>query len=357
MGCGASVPDPSRPETHPFDASAIALTLVKKGSMNELRLASSGELKMGAQAKLELASHPGWGIVAKTPEKGPYNVGRDRWLVIELGVGKADGPAIIRATFDTAGFITSCHAANNGGETPSMVFDVAWWKYEDGNNVNLIGEAKRNEKSRYAGGGRTFVVNADGSVSPAMAPHLALGFQLPDCTLVSVTSPNKVTLADPGSLRGGGEAPLYLSSHPGYAICSKVHVLRPSRRARAPTYLYPYTLTPTRPRSSTRGASTSGVSPTRAGASALRSSQPPRASTVNSSAPPILRRATSSSTCPSTSVSRAAMATRWPSSTSTATSRTVNARTRRGVSRSTPTARSRQRNRRTSRSASVRAPA
>ena len=234
MGCGPSVPDAPRPEPHPFDAAAVELTLVKKGSMNELRLARDGELKSGMRTRLELASHPGWGIVAKAPETGPHKVEGSRWLVVELGVGKADGAAIIEATFDTAGFITSCHAPNNGGETPSMVFDIQWWKYEDGAAVQLVGEAKSNEKTRDAGGGRTFVLNADASVSPAKAPHLALGFQLPDCTLVSMSSPNKVTLADPGPLRGGGEAPLLLSTPPGYAICPKVHGAAEPARRRCP---------------------------------------------------------------------------------------------------------------------------
>ena len=165
-----------------------------------------------------LASHPGCGIVAKSAESGPHNIGSDRWMVVELGVGPGSG---IQVTMDSQGFITSQHAPNDEGETPSMVFDIAWWKYEDGNDVNLVGEQRHNHRSRDGGGGRSFVLNEDGTISAAHAPHLCLGMMLPDVTLVSISSADKFIFDQAHKLQSGASTALTLASHPGYAVVPK----------------------------------------------------------------------------------------------------------------------------------------
>ena len=224
MGCASSAPLPPRPAPLPVDFSAAKLVLTRRGSANELRFAQSEQLRVGVPSTpLSLSSHPGLTIVASAAESGPHAIGCDKWMVVELGVGSDNGTHGIRVHMDAQGFITSSHAPNSEekGATPSMVFDIAWWKYEDGNKVNLVGEASRNSRSRDGGGGRSFILLPEGSIAVAKAPHLVLGIELPDCTLVSKGSANKVIIAAADALRAGQPTALHLSSHPGYAIVPK----------------------------------------------------------------------------------------------------------------------------------------
>jgi len=100
-------------------------------------------------------------------------------MVVKLGVGSSsemDGENVITAAIDAEGFITSMHAKPRAGNlpSPSMVFDVAWWKcqgltnymiYREDNEVNLVGSQNSASRSRLAGGGRQFVLNTDGTVA------------------------------------------------------------------------------------------------------------------------------------------------------------------------------------------------
>ena len=53
--------------------------------------------------------------------------------------------------------------------------DISFWKYKKGIDVGLVGEATHEFRSRDTGGGRSWVVNSDGTISAAMAPYLVLG--------------------------------------------------------------------------------------------------------------------------------------------------------------------------------------
>ena len=173
MGCINSTPRPPRPAPLPFDAGALELILTKRGSPLQITLENWQQLKQGEAVPLHLASHPGYAIVPRAPEQGPVNTGPrgmtclgDDWMYVELGVGPSD--KALKAAFDKEGFFTSSHAPNSmrgdsASAPPSMVFDISWWKYEEGNTVNLVGEARSNERSRDTGGGRTFTINEDGS--------------------------------------------------------------------------------------------------------------------------------------------------------------------------------------------------
>ena len=54
-------------------------------------------------------------------------------------------------------------------------------------------------------GGRSFVLNDDGSMSPEKARHLTLGVNPPDCTLVKQDAPERLVLdsATAAALRSG----------------------------------------------------------------------------------------------------------------------------------------------------------
>jgi len=184
-------------------------------------------------------------IAAKAPEIGPIKVGSDQWMSVELGIAKDDGRSGLRLQLDQEGFLTSSHAgstdttpsyaANNSGpilqggykthqqkETPSMVLDIDWWKYEAGNGVCLVGSNKSNERTRLKDGGRTWVVNVEnGTISAAKTPHLVLGVDLPDLTLVNAMNSECALVFDriDDKLDEGLAVPLTLKSHPAYAIC------------------------------------------------------------------------------------------------------------------------------------------
>ena len=66
-------------------------------------------------------------------------------------------------------------------------------------------------------------------MSNSRNPHLVLGVNLPDITLVNATSPNAVTFdmaAGPRGLSSGQSVPLTLASHPGLAVCPKTEPRR-----------------------------------------------------------------------------------------------------------------------------------
>ena len=56
------------------------------------------------------------------------------------------------------------------------------WKYEAGNDLNFVGHQSARGETFKHGGGRSFVLNADGTMSVSTAPHLVLGMNIPDCT-------------------------------------------------------------------------------------------------------------------------------------------------------------------------------
>merc|ERR1719199_293282 len=95
-----------------------------------------------------------------------------------LGVGAAENAA--SGTLDERGFLTYTHGGTNG-----KVLDVAHWKYEVGNDVNFVGHVSARGETFKEGGGRSFVLNGDGTLACKHAPHLVLGLNPPDCTLVN----------------------------------------------------------------------------------------------------------------------------------------------------------------------------
>lgn len=129
-------------------------------TLKQKKVPSVGHGACGAEGVLlTLSSHPGLAVIPVTRDAQQHDV----WSYIELAVGPAT--AAIGALTDGT-FI----ARSDDGR----VFDIAHWKYEEGNNlVMLMGPGKK--ETRKAGGGRDFTVNNDGSISPTHAPHLALG--------------------------------------------------------------------------------------------------------------------------------------------------------------------------------------
>ena len=183
------------------------VALVQKGSAQQCVFEHHRTLASGQEGRLTLSSHPGLAVVPRYD----YPRSAAEWRYVEIGIGPAHMAMHVR--FES-NFIVRVH--------DERVMDIAHWKYEEGNTLNVLRSASNHPgHTRYSGGGRSFVFNHDGSISPQHAPHLVLGVSTPDCTLVSMTSPNKVTIANAHELRSGGSVPLHLSSHPGYAIVPK----------------------------------------------------------------------------------------------------------------------------------------
>jgi hypothetical protein len=199
---GAPTPEPD----------ALKLVLTSRGAHNELKLEERAALASHKPAALTLASHPGLAIVTTARSAGPYGP----WMVAPLGVGSAQNATT--ATLDSEGFLAYAH-----GGSAAKVLDVAHWKYELGNDINFVGHISTRSETFKPGGGRSFVLNDDGSMSPENARHLTLGVNPPDCTLVQKGAAERLVLdsATAAALRSGQVTPLKLASHAGCAIIPK----------------------------------------------------------------------------------------------------------------------------------------
>lgn len=104
-------------------------------------------------------------------------------------------------------------------------FDVAFWRYEEGNSLSVLSEQTCPFKRRVesdpsrAGGGRDFRLNPDGTISPCAAPEFVLGVAPPRLVLVPPGSPRRCVFDNADALRAGkGSVPLTLANFPGVAI-------------------------------------------------------------------------------------------------------------------------------------------
>ena len=162
MGCGPSAPaeNYSPPSTGATE-NGPQLCLTRKGSPDALVFDQAHNLSGPAGARLTLRSHPGWAVVPRYD----YPRSAEEWRYIELGLG----PAHMAAHMQLQGeFLVRLH--------DERVMDIAHWKYEEGNRLTLLRSAHNHPgNTRKENGGRSFVVNADGTISPMKAKHLVLG--------------------------------------------------------------------------------------------------------------------------------------------------------------------------------------
>lgn len=174
------------------------LALVRKGSPDACVLANVEKteeyksIKAGEQAAcgftnidLTLSSHPGLAIVPKwTDTRNAWG----EWDYIDLGVGAAS--KCVKASYDGQ-FI-----ATNQIHHTEMVFDVSMWKFHEGNHLVLVKGHTSQQETRKFGGGRDFVIHADGTISPKPARHLLLGNLNGKLALVGKGSPDACVLAN-----------------------------------------------------------------------------------------------------------------------------------------------------------------
>ena len=152
---------------YPCDGDALVVELGDQGSRDTLILEHADRLRRGEMAPLTLVSHEGQAIVCKTASPKPVA----EWSVFpHIGVGRAE--VAINAHLIGNEFLTRVD--------DDRCFDIHHWRMHAGNRICLLrsqnGHPKRTRTriSPLKPGGRSFSINADGSISPKAAPHLVL---------------------------------------------------------------------------------------------------------------------------------------------------------------------------------------
>ena len=150
MGGSGSVPLPQEVDEHgqpprtQHEPDAAQLVLTTRGSSNQLVLAEHSRLAAHMpNVPLTLASHPGLAIVTTGPNSGPHDV----WMAAPLGVGSAHNA--VTATLRPDDFLVYTH-----GGPPGKVLDVAFWRYEAGNEVSFVGHKSNPHKTFFPDGER-----------------------------------------------------------------------------------------------------------------------------------------------------------------------------------------------------------
>ncbi len=119
-------------------------------------------LKSGGEAPLTLTSHPGLAVMDMwSPDRQA-----GEWTYVELAIGDASAAQRFR------------RKGNFLVRPDGKVLDVAMWRHEEGNHlvavIHTAGQAKQTFKG---GGGRDFVINGDGTISPKHASQLVVGLE------------------------------------------------------------------------------------------------------------------------------------------------------------------------------------
>ena len=201
MGCGASAEVYSPPGTGATEDGPF-LVLTNKGAADAIYFEYASALRQSGGALLTLRN--GMAVVPRYD----YPRQHDEWSYIELGLGprsmamrvRLDGEFLVR-------------------EHDERVLDIAHWKYEEGNHLVILRSSTCHpDHTRKAPGGRSFVVNPDGTISPKFAQHLVLGGQQPTFSFVPAESPLVCRFRRAEALAAGKKVPLRLASHPGLAV-------------------------------------------------------------------------------------------------------------------------------------------
>ena len=201
MGCCASAEDYTPPGTGATEDGPF-LVLTSKGAADAIYFENAHALRQPGGALLTLRN--GMAVVPRYD----YPRKHEEWSYIELGLGprhmamrvRLDGEFIVR-------------------EHDERVLDIAWWKYEVGNTLSILrSTACHPGHTRYGNGGRSFVINYDGTISPRLAQHLVLGAGKPTFSFVPAGSPLVCRFQQAAALAAGQQVPLTLASHPGLAV-------------------------------------------------------------------------------------------------------------------------------------------
>ena len=201
MGCCASAEDYTPPGTGATE-DGPRLVLTSKGAADAIYFENAHALRQSGAPRL-LTLRNGMAVVPRYD----YPRKHEEWSYIELGLGPRHMAMRVRLEGE---FLVREH--------DERVFDIAHWKYEKGNNLVLLrSTACHPGHTRYGNGGRSFVINPDGTLSPKCAQHLVLGAGKPTFSFVPAGSPLVCRFQQAAALAAGQQVPLTLASHPGLA--------------------------------------------------------------------------------------------------------------------------------------------
>eukprot|EP00520_Triparma_pacifica_P018566 CAMPEP_0118653150 /NCGR_PEP_ID=MMETSP0785-20121206/11684_1 /TAXON_ID=91992 /ORGANISM="Bolidomonas pacifica, Strain CCMP 1866" /LENGTH=336 /DNA_ID=CAMNT_0006545687 /DNA_START=1142 /DNA_END=2149 /DNA_ORIENTATION=+ len=151
-------------EANSVNSDGPAMVLVEKSSKHALKFKHFHDLKLGKPVVAEfMGSHAGQGLGRRFSEQKKYG----QWRYTYSALGNAV-PITIKLE---DGFLVVMDTRASKRE---LCFDVSFWKYEAGNPVNFVGGSSES-LTKQKGGGRSWVVNNDGTISCQAAPHLVLG--------------------------------------------------------------------------------------------------------------------------------------------------------------------------------------
>lgn len=161
------------PSTGSSDEGPL-LRLTQKGSPYTLYFEHASTLSSGASLSLiGPGLHAGKAVVPRQSNPSRHK----EWSSIELGLGPRSMAMHVRLE---EGFLVRVH--------DERVFQVAGTN--EGNTLSILRSLESHpDNTRQASSRRSFVVNPDGTISPAGAPHLVLGAALPTDTDVKVNFP------------------------------------------------------------------------------------------------------------------------------------------------------------------------
>jgi len=182
-----------------FDCGDMRLVLLPKGDENAIvfdRLTANCDV-----VPLTLMSHRGYGLAPIHEDERDYH----GYKYFEMGFSPANSAA--EGWYDGT-FITLARS--------TMVLDVSFWKYEKGNTVNFV-KPPGSEDPRNHGGGRSFKLESDGTMTCMGSPSFVLGAMKMPRRLRLVKSGSKNAIILENNLFTG-DSQLTLRSHPGKAL-------------------------------------------------------------------------------------------------------------------------------------------
>lgn len=141
-----------------------SLILTEKGSPNQCIVDKSSALRRGQAVPFVLLSHSGRVIskqYLREKRTGP-------WRYIESDCVEGGKQDSILLRFEDNEFLKL--------EDSDLVLDVAFWRMDVGNAVNFVGgSGTGGHRTKLPGGGRSWAINDDGTISSKHHPHLVLG--------------------------------------------------------------------------------------------------------------------------------------------------------------------------------------
>lgn len=141
-----------------------SMILTSKGSRNQCIFDNSENLRNGRSVPLVLLSHPGSVIkkmYAKERKAGP-------WRYIESQSDEGGRHEAVHVHLEDGEFLML--------DDCDLVLDVSFWKYDVGNTVNFVGgHGTGGQRTKLHGGGRSWMINTDGTISNKSHPDLVLG--------------------------------------------------------------------------------------------------------------------------------------------------------------------------------------